>query len=251
MQLTVIGCSGSFPSPASPASCYLVEHGDDALVLDLGNGSLGPLMAAIDLDRISGILLSHLHPDHCLDMTSLHVARTYHPDGPAARALPVYGPTQTEQRVAAAYRARPDEQVNGLNRTFRFVDHQPRTRIGPFTVTTTRVDHPVEAYAIRVSVDGSSLVFSGDTGPTPALVELARGADLALFEASFLERPDNPRNLHLTAREAGQHATEAAVGHLVLTHLVSWNDRQRSETEGRGAYRGPLDLATPGMVVAL
>jgi ribonuclease BN (tRNA processing enzyme) len=251
VQLTVIGCSGSFPSPASPASCYLVEHGDAALVLDLGNGSLGPLMAAVDLDRVEGIVLSHLHPDHCLDLTSLHVARTYHPDGPAERTLSVHGPRNTEQRVAAAYRARPDEPVRGMDHTFQFVDHLPTTRIGPFTVTTARVDHPVEAYAIRVSVDGSSLVFSGDTGPTPALVELARGADLALFEASFLERPDNPPNLHLTGAQAGAHATEAGVGRLVLTHLVSWNDRSQTEAEGRSAYAGQLDLATSGMVVEL
>lgn len=251
MQLTVIGCSGSFPSPASPASCYLVEHDDDALVLDLGNGALGPLMAAIDLDRITGIVLSHLHPDHCLDMTSLHVARTYHPNGPAERTISVFGPGNTEERVAAAYRAGPDEPVRGLQRTFRFVEHQPQTRIGPFTVTTARVDHPVEAYAIRVSVDGASLVFSGDTGPTPALVELARGADVALFEASFLERPDNPPNLHLTGRQAGQHATDAGVGRLILTHLVSWNDRAQTEAEGRSTFDGQLDLAAPGMVVTV
>lgn len=251
MQLTVIGCSGSFPSPASPASCYLVEHDDGALVLDLGNGSLGPLMAAIDLDRITGIVLSHLHPDHCLDLTSLHVARTYHPNGPAERTLDVYGPTRTAQRVAAAYRTRPDEPVRGLERSFHFIDHEPETKIGPFTVSTVRVDHPVEAYAIRVEADGVSLVFSGDTGPSQSLVDLAQGTELALFEASFLEAPGNPPNLHLTAKQAGEHATRAGAGRLVLTHLVSWNDRQQTEAEGRGAFHGQLDLATAGMVVAL
>ena len=61
--------------------------------------------------------------------------------------------------------------------------------IGPFTVDTARVAHPVEAYAIRVTENaagGGTLVFSGDTGPAPALVELARGADLLLVEAAFL-----------------------------------------------------------------
>ena len=252
MQLTVIGCSGSFPSPGSPASCYLVEHDGAALVLDLGNGSLGPLMGAVDLDRIAGIVISHLHPDHCLDLTAMHVARTYHPDGPADRPLDVYGPTHTARRIEAAYRTRPDESVPGLQRSFRFHDHPTEARqIGPFLVRRTRVDHPVEAYAIRVEAAGASLVFSGDTGPSQALIDLARGADLALFEASFLEGPANPPNLHLTGREAGQHATAADVGRLVLTHLVSWNDLQQTEAEARGAFDGRLDLAAPGMVVTL
>ena len=145
----------------------------------------------------------------------------------------------------------PEGPANVIVTEYEIGQDNIQTRIGPFTVTTTRVDHPVEAYAIRVSVNGASLVFSGDTGPTPALVELARGADLALFEASFLERPENPPNLHLTGRQAGQHATQAGVGRLVLTHLVSWNDRQQTEAEGRSTYKGQLDLAAPGMVVTL
>ena len=67
MRLTVIGCSGSFPGPDSPASCYLVEHDGFRLLLDLGNGSLGVLQRYIALDEIDGIALTHLHADHCLD----------------------------------------------------------------------------------------------------------------------------------------------------------------------------------------
>lgn len=250
MQLTVIGCAGSFPNPSSPASCYLVQHEGASVVLDLGNGAVGPLAAHIGLDEITAVLLSHLHPDHCLDLTSLHVARTYHPAGPVAGSLPVHGPVGTRDRIAAAHRSRRHESVRGLDSTFSFVDHQPGpVRIGPFSVTTTRVVHPVEAYAIRISAGGSTLVYSGDTGPCQALVELARGADLALFEASFLDGETNPAALHLTAREAAEHASAAGVGRLVLTHLVAWNDQGQTLAEGRGAFGGELALAAPGMVV--
>ena len=106
--------------------------------------------------------------------------------------------------------------------------------------------HPVPAYAIRVEAGGRSLVYSGDTGATDALVELARGCDLALFEASFLSGRSNPPDLHLTAREAGDHARRAEAGRLVLTHLVAWNDPGASRAEAALAYGGDLTLAAPG-----
>ncbi len=251
MRLTVIGCAGSFPNTRSAASCYLVEHEGTSIVLDLGNGSLGPLAAHTDPRALDAVVLSHLHADHCLDLTALYVARKYHPEGPPP-PLAVHGPAGTRQRIADAYRAAADEPAPDLDLVYRFVDHGPEpVRIGSLTVRVARVAHPVAAYALRVEAGGRALVFSGDTGPTPALVELSRGADLALYEASFLTGPANPRDLHMTAREAGEHARAAGVPHLVLTHLVSWNDPDASLAEARAAYDGELALAAPGMVVHL
>lgn len=251
MRLTVIGCAGSFPNPASAASCYLVEHEGTRIVLDIGPGSLGPLAAATDLRALDAVLLSHLHADHCLDLAGMYVARKYHPQGPPP-PLAVHGPRGTGRRIADAYRTTPEEPVDGLGRIYRFVDHSPDpVRIGPFTITVTRVAHPVQAYAIRVDAGGTSLVYSGDTGPTRALVELARGADLALFEASFLSAADNPRDLHMTGVQAGEHAAAAGVHRLVLTHLVAWNDSMATLAEGRSAFDGEVALAAPGMVVEL
>jgi ribonuclease BN (tRNA processing enzyme) len=83
------------------------------------------------------------------------------------------------------------------------------------------------------------------------LVELSRGADLALYEASFLTGPGNAPDLHLTAAQAAEHAARAAVPRLLLTHLVAWNDPATSYAQAREAYDGELALAAPGMVVAL
>lgn len=251
MRLTVIGCTGSYPGPESPASCYLVEHDGTTLALDLGNGALGPLQRHTDIRSLDAIALTHLHADHCLDLTSLYVARKYHPDGPP-RHLPVHGPTGTARRIADAYRAAAWEADPQLDLVYSFVDHDPEpVRIGPFTLTVARVEHPVPAYALRVEADGSTLVYSGDTGPCDALVEIARGADVALFEASFLTRPDNPTGLHMTAADAGRHAAAAGVGRLVLTHLVPWNDPRESLAEGQRVFEGDVALAAPGMVVEL
>ncbi|MGH3405816.1 MAG: MBL fold metallo-hydrolase, partial [Streptosporangiaceae bacterium] len=89
MQLTIVGCAGSFPGPDSAASCYLIEADGFRLVMDLGSGGLGPLQRYCGLDEVDAVCLSHLHGDHCLDMCGYSVARTYHPDGRRPR-LPVY-----------------------------------------------------------------------------------------------------------------------------------------------------------------
>ena len=91
MQLTVIGCSGSFPGPDSPASSYLLEAEGFRLVVDMGNGALGVLQRYAELFGIDAICVSHLHADHCIDLSSYWVARQYAPEGPRP-PIPVYGP---------------------------------------------------------------------------------------------------------------------------------------------------------------
>jgi ribonuclease BN (tRNA processing enzyme) len=98
---------------------------------------------------------------------------------------------------------------------------------------------------MRVEHDGRSLVFSGDTGPTEALVELAREADLLLCEASFVEGDPNPPGLHMTGKQAAEHAQRAGVGQLLLTHIPPWRDRERALAEATPAFSGPVALAQP------
>jgi len=246
MRLTIVGCAGSFPGPDSPASCYLVEHDGHRVVLDLGNGAFGALQRVTDVLDVDAVVLSHLHADHCLDLTSYYVWRRYRPEGPA-HAIPVLGPTGTADRMARAYDLPLEDDMHG---EFVFRDHLPVTEIGPFRITTTRVNHPVETYATRVEAGGRSLVFSGDTGESDALVELSHGVDLALYEASFISRYENlPLNLHLTATQAAEHAIRAEAGRLVLTHLVPWTSREETQAEASAAYDGDLVLATQGLVI--
>jgi ribonuclease BN (tRNA processing enzyme) len=244
VRVTVIGCSGSFPGPDSPASSYLIEADGYALVIDLGSGALGTLQRFRSLYEIDAVCISHLHADHCLDLCGYWVARTYRPGGPAPR-IPVHGPSDIAAHMARAYDLDPEP---GMSEAFDFTPlRRGPYEIGPFRVTTALMPHPVEAYAFRVEHGGSTLAYSGDTGPSDALVDLARGADLFLCEASFLDRPGLPAELHLTAREAGEHAARARVGRLVLTHLVPWNDADVSLKEARSSgYDGPIDLARVG-----
>ncbi|MBB5079868.1 MBL fold metallo-hydrolase [Nonomuraea endophytica] len=249
MKVTIVGCSGSFPGPDSPASCYLLEAEGFRLLLDFGSGALGALQRHIDLYDVDAICLTHLHADHCLDLCGYHVARTYGPAAPYPK-VPVYAPRDASRRLAAAY-GMPEEP--GLETAFDFVALAPGSfEIGPFTVTAGRVNHPVETYGFRAAHGGRSVAYSGDTGESEELVRLADGTDLLLCEASFLEGPDLPRGLHLTGRQAAEHAAKAGVGRLVLTHLVPWHDRLRVLDEATaGGFDGPIELARSGAVYEL
>ena len=220
MKLTVVGCSGSAPGPTSPASCYLVEHDGFRLLLDLGNGAFGSLQALTDPDTIDAVFLSHLHADHCLDVAPFVVWHRY--SGRASNGrVPLYAPVDAERRLALAYAADGD----GITDVFDFVPVGPGSfTLGPFEVTLARTAHPIECYAIRLTVDGRSMVYTGDTGPSERVIELARGADVLLAEAAHPPGQDLPGGLHLTGREAGEHASAAGVGRLLLTHIPAWVD---------------------------
>ena len=245
MRLTIIGSSGSFPGPDSPASCYLVEAGGFRLLLDMGNGSLGALQRHVDIYSVDAVYLSHLHADHCFDLCSYWVARMFPPGGPKPR-IPVYGPKGVAQRVAEAYGLDPDP---GMTEVFDFHELAPGTfELGPFSARVDTVNHPVDAFGIRLEHEGSSLTYSGDTGACDSLVDLATDTDLFLCEAAFHDHVEHPKDMHLTGSEAGDHARRARARSLLLTHLVPWNDDETTLTEARSTYAGPIDLARSGQV---
>lgn len=245
MLLTVLGCSGSVPGPDSPASAYLVRSAHTCVVLDLGNGSFGVLQRFIDPGDLNAVILSHLHPDHCADVSALTVYRRYG-TGPRRAPLALHGPSQSADRLGAAFAADAAERARtDLSDVYDFRPFTGPVRIGELELRTARVDHPCEAYALRVSHAGRSLVYSGDTGPCDALAELAAGADVLLAEASWPDRADNPRGVHLSGREAGRAAAAAGVGRLLITHVPPWTDADQMLAEAKSAFDGPIDLARP------
>ena len=250
MRMTVVGCSGSFPGPDSPASCYLLEarHDDGRgvrtwrVLMDLGSGALGALQRYADPLGIDAVLLSHLHADHCLDLAGYYVLRKYHPGGPWPR-IPVWGPVGTAERMARAYDLPVDP---GMTEEFDFREWREPIHVGPFAVEPIAVDHPVPAYGLRVSADGAVLGYSGDTGPCAGLDAVAKDADLLLAEASFRSGDANPPRLHLTGADCGEAAARGDARRLLLTHVPPWFDPQVALGEARSAYDGPVALARPG-----
>lgn len=242
MQLTVLGCAGSFPGPESACSAYLIEHDGFRLLVDLGNGALSALQRHCGLYGVDAVVVTHLHSDHCIDLVPWAVAWRYGThDRPR---LPVWGPAATQQRLADAYLCAPDDQ---LGDTFDFhVLTEGSRAIGPFQVESRQVYHPVETFGLRVSAAGRVIAYSSDTAPCDTLDALATDADLLLAEASFVATADNPPGVHLTGAEAGAVAAGAGVGRLLLTHLVSWHDESQVLAEAAAVFDGDVALARAG-----
>lgn len=254
MRLTVVGCSGSFPGPDSAASCYLLEVEDRdrswRIVVDLGSGSLGPLQRMIDLSKIDAVVISHLHPDHFMDLCGLYVARRYHPAGAVAGPLLVYGPEHTAARLVQAYGPDAVEELPKVYDVRTLTDGR-QVSVGPVTITFRLVQHPVMAYGMRFEHEGKVIAYSGDTDTCPSLLELARDADLLLAEASFQEGRDLARGVHLTGRRAGQVARDAGAVRLVLTHVPVWTGLDLVVDEARQVFSGPVEAAVPGAAYVL
>jgi ribonuclease BN (tRNA processing enzyme) len=261
MRLIVLGCSGSGPGPDAPASGYLVEAGEARLVLDLGNGTLGALQRHLDPWDLAAVAFSHLHPDHCADFASLVVHRRYHPRppfDPGARPLPVYAPVEAPDRFAAAYApSAVDRAATDLTDVFAFhpLSDGGSVDVAGVRLRSARVEHVCESYALRVEHGGHRLVYSGDTGPCPGLVELARGADVLLCEATWPHTSDEwdapPPGVHLSGRQAGEHAAAAGVGRLLLTHVPPWYDGTELLAEAKAAFDGPVELVAADAAYAI
>jgi ribonuclease BN (tRNA processing enzyme) len=220
-----------------------VEHEDYALLLDLGNGAFGALLGVADPARIDAVYLSHLHADHCLDVAPFIVWHRYSGRS-KGEPMPLYAPMGAERRLALAY----DGDGGSIEDVFDVLAIGAGDfGLGPFEVTTVRTAHPAECYAARLTAGGRSLVYTGDTGPCPAVVELAAGADVLLAEAAHPEAPGLPRDLHLTGREAGQHAAAAGVGRLLLTHVPAWVDAGTQLAAAREVFP-TAELVRPGAV---
>lgn len=246
MRLTILGCAGSMPGPDAACSCYLVEADGFQLLLDCGTGALGALQRHGSLFTVDAIVLSHLHPDHCVDVASYVVARYYYPpNGVALPQIPVHGPAGTPDRIAAI--GGPGIGAHAAE-VYDFHPILPgKLELGPFTLDLAHVNHPIETFGMRVEHEGRSLCYSADTGPSDALVELARGADVFLCEASFLDSPDNPPDVHLSGRQAGEHATKAGAKELLLTHLVAgFVDPLAVVGEASVAFDGPVEHVRAG-----
>src|SRR5262249_10643524 len=123
--------------------------------------------------------------------------------------------------------------------------------VGPFSIRTAPMRHPVPTLGMRFEADGTALAYSADTGPTDELVQLATGADLLLSEATWLAVPPAAGPFHLTPPDAGRLAARAGVGRLLLTHIWPTNDREETKGMAETAFGGPVEIAEVGMQVAL
>ncbi len=243
MRVRVLGSSGTYPVPGRPAAGLLVEHRATRVWCDAGPGTFTALWDAVDLDLVGGIVVSHQHPDHCLDLLAAFHAFAY---GPAPRSgIPVMAPAATIDKIAGFL---DPGQRSRLETTFAFdpvADGDTRT-IGDLVVSFAATDHPVPTVASRWQADGRVFAYTADTGPAGDWARVAEAAHLLVSEASLQVEP-RPDVGHLTAGQAGEIARAARVGELALTHIPPHLDPYVSVDEAEAAFDRPVRLAVPGM----
>lgn len=244
MRVTVLGSNAGAPSRTNGGSGYLVESSAGVVMLDAGPGTFMRLAELMDPADLDGVVLSHLHVDHCIDTFSLFSYLAYDREGRAR--VPVIAPTGSRDQMAAFLGAGPDHVFTDV---LQFDEAEPgaTTYLGGYEVTVGSAVHPVPALVTRLTAAGASLTYSGDTGPGGDLIDLATGTGVLLCEASIQGvRDDGTYPYHLTAFEAGEIASAAGAFELVLTHVPSRLDPRLSIDQASGAFVGPISYAGPG-----
>jgi ribonuclease BN (tRNA processing enzyme) len=242
LTVTVLGCDGSYAGPGGACSGYLVSSGDAHVWVDCGPGTLANLQQHLDPRDLTAIVVSHSHPDHWVELPVAHNALGYYF---GRRAIPLYGTTDTREKLRVAKGGQIDEIF-----AWHTITDGSEFGIDGLDFRCAVTDHPVETLALRIDHDGTSLAYTADTGSAWSLSTLGANIDLVLCEATFPEDQAG-EFAHLTASEAGATATEAGVGRLVLTHLLPGADRDRARENAATTFNGPIDVATTHMKVQL
>ncbi len=236
--MTVLGGCGAWPTAGQACSGYLVEHAGFRILMDPGYAVLPRLLEVIEAEQVDAVLVSHGHPDHCADLNPLLRARALRDD--PAPPLPVYAPPGALRAVLALDRPGMLDEAIDL-REFAPGDG---FAAGPFTVRTWPLPHWLPNAGLRLEADGESLAYTGDTGPSQALDELASGADVYLAEASFPWKvPADVAEFLSSALQAGQVAARVSVRKLVLTHLMPGTDQAEAIRAAATSYAGPIEVA--------
>lgn len=248
MDLTVLGAGPAYTDrPGATGAAYLVRAGGTAILLDLGQGSFPRLAAAIEPSRLDAVLVSHLHPDHFVDLVPLRHYLRYQFRPP--RRVRVVAPAGLAERIDALHGA------DGF--TAATLDCEPlgagTMRIGELEVRVARVTHTADSHAFRVAPTegGSGLVYSGDCGRPDDLVPLIEAGDVLLAEVSFGPGPVPPDALHLDGPAVGGLAAATSAGRALLTHLQMGFEPAATIAAVQAAFEGPVALVEPGFELTI
>lgn len=216
MKLKVLGTQSPYNTKRHNCPGFLIQEGENLLMLDCGSGTHKMLKYPKDLQNLS-IIISHLHRDHYNDIYNLQYAsHVFHNQKRINNPLNIYLP-QSPSSINEDISAESNSFAN-----YHAISENTTLNIGSMEVTFCKTDHPVETYAVKVTSKGKSIVYTSDTSfsAKEKIVEFAKGVDLLICEASLLEAYGFPEiNSHLTARQAGIIAKEAQVKQLMLTHF--------------------------------
>jgi len=248
MYLTILGTDSPFPHKGRATLGYLVGQGDTALLLESGCGISRRLVEEGLLHRISAVVLSHLHYDHCADLPAVVLGATL--GSGRAEPLPVYLPPGESERLRQWLDACGFDFVLDYL-TLQELVYGRAVMIGDLRITMHPARHGLPGGIIAAEADGKRLVYSGDTGDCPSLREALRDADLALLEVSALPAEQASAKGHLPASELGALAAAAGARQLVLTHLSFGTDPDAVAAVVARDFGRPVSVANEGDVFHL
>jgi len=254
MTVTILGSGTCVPSLARSACAAMVTVGTGGrLLFDCGPGTMRRLLeAGTTIHEISHLFISHFHPDHSAELVPLLFATNY-PDNRTRRQpltivagngfLNFFGGLK---KVYGHWIDIGEQLHAAIELDTAAMDERG---FGNFSINSAPMAHNPESLAFRITANGRSVVYSGDTDYTENLISLAGGADVLICESAL---PDDLRVPgHLTPSLAGAIAAAARVGRLVLTHFYPECDPADIVSECRKTYAGPLTLAKDLMVIAV
>ncbi|HLA15543.1 MAG TPA: MBL fold metallo-hydrolase [Candidatus Limnocylindrales bacterium] len=243
-ELLVLGAGPAYTDRVgATGAAYLVRHGEDGLVLDLGQGSFPALAGAIEPSALLAVFVSHLHPDHFIDLVALRHYLRWEFQPP--RRVRVIGPAGIGDRMDALH-AEPGWTAAALDVEPLAVGER---QVGPFSVEAARVTHTDDSYGFRVTLadaNGPGLVYSGDCGRASDLQPLIRPGDWLLTECSFGAGPAEPGAEHLDGPAVGALAAATRPGRILLTHIQMGHEGAAAVAAVRALYDGQVDLVEPG-----
>ncbi len=242
MHCDVLGATGSQPGRGRACSGYLVTSGDTTILVDCGFGVATALTGLMDPADLDAIIVTHRHLDHAIDLLGIWAVMRRDDV-----QVPVHAAEEVEETVMAM--VTPHRRDTFRKRlpitTLRSGDE---LRFGPLKVAAHHSDHGVPTVSLRITDDaGGVLAYSSDSAGGGDLLACARDADVFVAEASWQDGEEQAGDGHMTAHRAGEVATEAGVGRLVLTHLRPHLDPSTSIVQATQSWSGPLVVAHQGM----
>jgi ribonuclease BN (tRNA processing enzyme) len=228
-----------------------VESGATRVVVDLGSGTFPELRRHVDYRLLDGVVLSHGHLDHFLDVFALRYALAYNPVAPD-RQLPLWLPPGGLVLLGRLAEAIADVDSGEFLSVFDLHQYEPDDvlTIGELRFRFFPTVHYVPCWAMRIAngVDGD-LFYTADTGPAANLATAAQGSQIVVAEGTERGNSQEPFQSrgHLTPAEAGVLAREAGAEVLVLSHLWAEDDPFQAVADAARMFGGPVELATPGL----
>jgi ribonuclease BN (tRNA processing enzyme) len=221
VKLTVVGCSPAWPNPGGAQSGYLLD-GPGRLLMDCGPGVLAKLRERESWPTVDAIAITHWHLDHWGDLVPWVWGSTLGPGEGTARPQVWVPPEGRELLSTIGQRLGRPEMFENAFDLHEYAEGETFEAAG-FEVTPHKVLHyDLLAFGFRAAANGTVVGYSGDSGPSASLAEIARDADLFVCEATLLApNPEGGTRGHLSAVEALEASEAGGAKRLLLTHRPS------------------------------